>query len=90
MPDQKSEKLKVVISGGMSSVTEENQAVLLDHIRKQYQDPNLEWDDLDIVDDPELTALMMRMSSEEETDPHQKYWDTLILQEAMGIPRVYH
>lgn len=88
-----SDKITVVIAGGLESRSEEQKDQLLEQIRLQLGDSDLEWQDLDVVDDPEITKAVIAALKEdppESADPYQKYWDELALKELMGEPRTLH
>ena len=88
MPDEKDPKVVVIISGGVSAMSEEHRAALLGQIREQQLDPDLDWSDIEVLDDPDLITSILK--PQDETDPYQKYWDRLLVEEALGVPRVYH
>lgn len=88
MPDEKDPKVVVIISGGVSAMSEEHRAALLEQIREQQLDPDLDWSDIEVLDDPDLITAILK--PQDETDPYQKYWDSLLVEEALGVPRVYH
>lgn len=88
MSDEKLNKVVVVIAGGIAHLDEDNRTALLSQIRDQQLNPDLEWEDIAVLENPDLLDLMLKEG--EDPDPYQKYWDKLIVEEALGVPRVYH